>query len=91
MIAAFHFEEDGRKYSCRVEESRAARAEPWWWFGVSGDTHRYAPFHAAPGDTQDSVRARIVTYYTELLFRRSQPAQHWARRGKRPAAPVAQA
>jgi len=85
MIKAFEFEDEGRTYSCTVEKRRTPAAEPWWWFGVSGDGHRYAPFQASKSDTQDSVRARIVTYYKEHLVRKAMPAvtrQHWASRGK---------
>ena len=83
MIGAFQFEQDGRTYSCVVEKGRAPRREAWWWFRVSGDAHRYAPFHAVAGDTEDSVRRRIIAYYSDHLTRRSMPAaarQHWARR-----------
>ena len=96
MIKAFEFQEDGRTYSCSVEKRRTPAAEPWWWFGVSGDGHRYAPFQAAKSDTQETVRARIVTYYKEHLARKAMPAvtrQHWASRGKgvvaTPTAPAA--
>ena len=92
MIQAFNFEDGGRTYTCTLEERRGAVTEAWWWFGVSGDQHRYAPFQAAPGDTPDSVRSRIVAYYSDLLVRRSQPPaprQHWSHRGKPAASPAA--
>ena len=93
MVGAFQFEDGGRTYTCRIEGPRGARTESWWWFGVSGDQQRYAPFQASSSDTQKDVRARIITYYSDLLFRRSQPAvprHHWAQRGKgtTPAAPA---
>src|SRR5919199_3809860 len=84
MREAFTFEDGGRTYTCRVEASRASRAEAWWWFGVSGDAQRYAPFRAEAGDTEDAVRSRIVSYYGDLIERRAQPAAprgHWHRRG----------
>ena len=89
MIGAFEFEEGGRTYTCSVEQPRAARADAWWWFGVSEDRHRYAPFHAVAEDTQDSVRSRIVTYYSDLLARRALPYSryHWSNRNNRPRAP----
>ena len=93
MVQAFDFEEGGRTFNCVVEPPRGSRTEAWWWFGVSGDGHRYAPFQAAAGDTESNVRSRIVTYYEQLVFRRSQPVQprqHWARRAK-PEAPAADA
>lgn len=83
MIKAFDFEDDGRTYTCHVAESRAAGVGAWWWFSVSGDGHRYAPFHALASDTRTSVRSRIVAYYRNRLAHRSMPAApHWARRGK---------
>ena len=91
MVKAFDFEDSGRTFTCKVEEPRGARTEAWWWFSVSGDANRYAPFQARSGDTKESVRARIAEYYTQLLFRRSQPAQprqHWARRSKETTAPA---
>ena len=94
MIKAFEFQEDGRTYSCTVEKRRTPGAEAWWWFGVSGDGHRYAPFQAAKNDTQDTVRTRIVTYYREHLIRKATPPvarQHWASRGKAAAAAPASA
>ena len=83
MIEAFEFEDGGRVYKCRIEEPRGARTDAWWWFGVSGDAHRYAPFPALADDTQDAVQSRVAAYYRDLLERRAMPAQprsHWARR-----------
>jgi hypothetical protein len=83
MIGPFEFEHDGRTYACVVEQSRAVGGGVWWWFRVSGDAHRYAPFRAAAGDTRESVRSRIVAYYTNRLARRSAPPPargYWARR-----------
>lgn len=92
MKEEFEFVDDGRKFTCRVEKPRAPRTESWWWFGVGGDGHRYAPFQADSKDTERSVSARIVAYYNEHLARRAAPAvarQHWSQRGK--AAPAAAA
>jgi hypothetical protein len=83
MDRIFSFAEGDRKYQCRVERATAGQAQAWWWFEVSGDRHRYAPFHAAAGDTDASVRARIVAYYLNLLARRSEPASSWHHRGNR--------
>jgi len=77
MRNEFAFEDGGRWYACRVEERRAARPESWWWFGVSNDATRHAPFRAVEGDTEDSVRARIVTYYTRSLAYRPWSRQRW--------------
>jgi hypothetical protein len=88
MVQAFEFEDGGRTFKCSAEAPRKARAESWWWFGVSGDNNRYAPFQTAPDDTQANVRTRVIAYYVDLLERRSRPAvprQHWANRAK-PAA-----
>lgn len=91
MSAAFQFDDGGRTYSCRVEKPRSGRTEAWWWFTVSGDQQRYAPFRAEADDTEATVRRRVLAYYAELLERRGRPAEarsHWARRPK-PAAPAA--
>ena len=85
MTRIFSFAEGDRKYQCRVEQA-AGRTESWWWFEVSGDKHRYAPFHAEAGETDASVRDRIVTYYSNLVARRSEPASSWHHRGNRRAA-----
>jgi len=77
----FDFEDDSRTFSCRVEK-RNELAEPWWWFKVSGDKQRYAPFRAAPGDTKYAIQSRITLYYRDLLVRRATPAVPWHRRGK---------
>jgi hypothetical protein len=66
-LKAFDFEDGGKVFSCRVEEQRRDRPETWWWFGVSGDRNRYAPFRAEIDDTEDSVRTRVVAYYTERM------------------------
>ena len=76
---AFEFEDGGRTYACRIEEPHQGRAEAWWWFGVAGDRHRYAPFRADVGDTPASVRARVVAYYEDRLATRG--ASGWQSRG----------
>ena len=81
MTRFFSFAEGDRKYECRVERA-AGRTESWGGFEVSGDRHRYAPFHAEASDTDTSVRGRIVSYYSNLLARRSEPASSWHNRGK---------
>ena len=50
MIGPFQFEDGGRSYSCTVEERRTAPMGKWWWFEVSGDGQRYAPFEAESKD-----------------------------------------
>ncbi|HEY7896680.1 MAG TPA: hypothetical protein VIC24_17375 [Gemmatimonadaceae bacterium] len=88
MLKPFDFQDNGRTFSCRTEGPVGSRTESWWWFQVSGDQNRYAPFQAKSGDTQESVRTRIAAYYADLLFKRSQPAQprqHWAHRSKNTA------
>jgi len=68
---AFDFEDGGRAYQCHVEEQeRRGCGEAWWWFGVSGDDNRYAPFRADTGDTEVSVRSRVVAYYEDRVSRR---------------------
>ena len=85
MIAALDFEHEGKKYTCTVEKPKKGKGSGWWWFQVSGDTHRYAPFHAASSDTKASVQSRIIEYYaTHMAARAAPPPQrgHWSRRGQ---------
>ena len=71
MISGFDFEDGGRKYTCTVEQHQAVPADTWWWFGVTSDRQRYAPFRAVSGDTRTSVQSRIVAYYDAVLARRA--------------------
>jgi hypothetical protein len=82
MVEAFEFEEGGRTYSCKIERQKGSIMDGWWWFVVSGDGHRYAPFQAARGDTQTSVRTRILEYHMNRLARRAAPPvarNHWGK------------
>jgi hypothetical protein len=84
-IGAFTFEQGGRSYKCTAEKRDTPPAGTWWWFTVSSDPQRYAPFEADAGDTQQSIRSRIVAYYERRLWVRAQPAvphQHFGRPGK---------
>lgn len=82
MIEGFEFVDNERTFTCSVEKAHALGNEPWWWFSVStDDRQRYAPFRATGGDTQKSVKARIVAYYDDLLVRRAAPATPYWRRG----------
>ena len=89
FVGAFEFEEGGRLYRCCVEGERSTSTGAWWWFDVSGDAQRYAPFHPEPGDTKNSVRARIVGYYHALLERRAMPPAPRYGQGRPPRQPVA--
>jgi hypothetical protein len=90
VIEGFTFVDGGRTFICSVEV-RAPRPEAWWWFHVSTEAHnRYAPFLAAPDDKQDAIQQRIVAYYEDLLFKRSQPSVRQFGRG-RPSGAVKQA
>jgi hypothetical protein len=87
MIKGFDFEHDTKTYHCSVEP---LRGQAWWWFNVSGDPNRYAPFHAAGSDTRDSVKTRIVEYYANHIARRLAPPVprgRWQRQGA-PATPA---
>jgi hypothetical protein len=82
VLEGFEFVDNERTFTCTVEKAHAVGNEPWWWFSVStDDRQRYAPFRATSGDTQKSVRSRIVAYYDELLARRAEPATPYWRRG----------
>jgi hypothetical protein len=73
VIADFTFQADDHTFGCRIETARTAGAQPWWWFNVSGDEHRYAPFQSDASDTVESVQLRIASYYRALLARRELP------------------
>ena len=87
MLAGFSFLHDDRTYACVAAEGPGGQGEPWWWFTVTRDANRYAPFRAASKDTRASVQARILAYYKNHLEHRAMPErEHWARRPK-PGAP----
>ncbi len=87
MIKGFEFTEGGRDYSCCVEQQFGQNGENWWWFSVSSDGQRYAPFQASRDDTRTSVQKRIVEFYEHRLWVRAQPVQRGAQFGSRPATP----
>jgi hypothetical protein len=92
MLGPFTFEEGGRTYSCTSEKRTTTPEGTWWWFAVSNDSQRYAPFEAAAGDTQRTVRARIVAWYERRVWVRAQPVvprERFGRPGKPAAVPVA--
>ena len=87
-IEAFEFEHDGRTYICTPEARAGGKKEMWWWFRVSGDAQRYAPFEVVAGESKDAVAKRIVTWHATMLERRSAPAvspQAWWQRRKQAA------
>ena len=82
MSEAFEFEDGGRTYSCKVERNKGSMTDGWWWFVVSGDSHRYAPFPSARGDTVNSVKTRIIEYHQNRLAARAAPPvqrNHWGK------------
>jgi hypothetical protein len=83
-IEGFEFVDAGRRFTCCVEVRSSGASEGWWWFRVAPDARgqRYAPFRAAPDDTREDVRARIVAYYDDLQARLAAPAtnRYWGRR-----------
>ena len=83
MIQGFEFSDAGRHYTCTVEGRKGAD-EAWWWFAVSGDGQRYAPFLASKSDTRASVQERVVAFYLNRLFQLTQPTRRGAHWGKRP-------
>jgi hypothetical protein len=87
-IEAFEFEHGGRTYKCAAEARAGGKKEMWWWFRVSGDAQRYAPFEVVAGESRDAVATRIVAWHVALLERRSAPAvspQAWWQRRKQAA------
>src|ERR1700674_132862 len=74
MVKDFEFVDAGRKFICSVEVPGQTGMRPWWWFRLdNGTSTRYAPFEASPSDTKQSVQARIVAYYAELLAIEARP------------------
>ena len=87
-IEAFEFEHGGRTYTCSPEARAGGKKEIWWWFRVSGDAQRYAPFEVVAGESRDAVAKRVVEWHAALLERRSAPAvspQAWWQRRKQAA------
>ena len=83
MLRSFSFVHDNRTYNCQRDEPQTNGADSWWWFTVSHDGNRYAPFHAMSRDTRASVQDRIVAYYANHLAHRAMTdREHWARRSK---------
>ena len=70
MLASFTFEADDRTFTCRIEGGQT-HVRQWWWFTVTGESHRFAPFQPSAEDTSASVRSRILSYYRELVARRA--------------------
>jgi len=70
----FEFVDGGRKFFCSVEVPSQRGMAAWWWFRLeTGGSTRYAPFEAAPTDTAQSVRTRILAYYAELIAIQARP------------------
>jgi len=83
------FVDAGRTFSCSVAPRSASESALWWWFRVSSDGSRYAPFLASSDDTPASIQSRIVAYYDDLLARRAAPSvPRWQRARPAAAAPA---
>jgi hypothetical protein len=91
VLKEFEFVDSGRKFFCSVEKPKQAGMQPWWWFRLeTGESTRYAPFEASEKDTKQSVQARIIAYYEQLLSIESRPAYQrpaW-KKPERPAQPA---
>lgn len=65
---------------------------PWWWYSIAtdtGTTTRYAPFEAKATDTKQSVQARIIKHYEEVLAIKARPVHprpQWQRPAPAPKA-----
>ena len=94
MPQEFEFVDSGRKFICSVEVPSRTGMTAWWWFRVdSAESTRYAPFEASASDTRQSVQARIIAYYEQLLAIQARPAYQkpaW-KKPERPAAPAGEA
>ena len=70
---AVQFSDSGRTFTCKTESSTATPGVIWWWIGVSGDAQRYAAFRVEKGDTEASLKPRVIKYYAEVLAIRARP------------------
>ena len=94
MTQEFEFVDGGQTFFCTMEAPRHAGMPPWWWFRLeSRDRNtRYAPFAASPKDTKESVKKRIIAYYTELLAIEARPVRPaYQRTWQKPVRPDAAA
>ncbi len=74
VLKEFEFIDGERKFFCSVEAPGKSGMPLWWWFRLdNGTSTRYAPFEASANDTKQSVQARIVAYYAELLAIEARP------------------
>jgi hypothetical protein len=80
MLDPFTFEADDRTFDCQIAALHARAPDAWWWFRVSGDPHRYAPFRPAEDETRSTVQYRILDYYRDLRDRRALPYDRGAQR-----------
>src|SRR4051812_42047837 len=83
------FEDGGKTFTCVAASSPATPGVMWWWVSISGESQRYAAFRTEKGDTEDSLRRRVIEYYAKILADRARPAEvrpSWSQR--RPAAVV---
>lgn len=89
MINGFEFQDAGRTYVCTVEARNGDPEDSWWWFSVTSDAQRYAPFRAASVDTRQSVRDRVVAFYEHRRFMLTQPTVRPGAWQKKPAVEAA--
>jgi hypothetical protein len=75
MVSNFRFVADGLAYTCSTGQAHPPQRDSWWWFVVAGDRQRYAPFRSTAGDTQESVRSRVVEFYSNRLARLAEPPE----------------
>ena len=86
------FSAGDRTYRCAVQGKEGVGVGPWWWFEVTGDQSRYAPFRFEPTDSANTVQTRVVEYYEKLLESRANPSHWWNRKSsERQAARAAKA
>ena len=67
------FSSDGLTYTCQREPSIATPDVTWWWVTVSGDAQRYAAFRSEKGETQATLKPRVIKYYAEVLATAARP------------------
>lgn len=67
------FSSDGLTYTCQREASIATPDVTWWWVKVAGDAQRYAAFRSEKGETQATLKTRVIKYYAEVLAIAARP------------------
>jgi hypothetical protein len=81
------FQNEGRTLTCQKSSSPGTPGVTWWFFAITGESHRYAAFRTEPTDTPQNLKPRIIAAYEKVLADRARPAE-FRPRWTRPGAPA---